>query len=227
MVIGPGEFHFMEADYDKTVKVFSLHFLPELIHRPGGLSLDVEYLRPLGHHGPNFLHRIPAAAIDGAFVFDRLQRIHEELGTRGDHWALAARTYLADLLLEIARHYGRSGDISPKRNDRMLDVQRLSKVFNFINEHCSESISPRQLSALAHMSPGYFSRFFKEVTGITPTSYVMRARVDRATHLLLNTARSVTEIAYASGFGSASYFDRVFKQVKGVTPHDFRRRTGP
>lgn len=226
MIIGQGEFHFMEASHNKSVKVFSLHFLPELIHRPGGLPLDLEYLRPFGHHGPAFSHLIPAGAVEGTIVFDRLRRIHEELARKGSQWALAARTYLTDILLEIARFYGKSSDGSIERSDRMLNVQRLSKVFNHINANCSEPISPRQLASLAHMSPGYFSRFFKAVTGITPTNYVMRARVDMATHFLLNTAMTVTEIAYASGFGSASYFDRVFKEAKGVTPHDFRMRTG-
>lgn len=226
MVIGQGEFHFMEAAPRKTGKSFSLHFLPELIHRPGGLPLDFEYLRPFGHHGPGFSHRIPAEAVDGKLIFDRLRRIHEELAQRGNQWALAARTYLADILLEVARFYGKSGKVAHGQPDRMLNVQRLSKVFNHIAANCAESLAPRQLAALAHMSPGYFSRFFKAVTGLTPTNYVMRARIDRATHLLLNTALSITEIAYASGFGSASYFDRVFKEVKGETPQDFRRRTG-
>ncbi len=223
MVIGPGEFHVMEADPQQTVKVFSLHFRPELIHRPGGLPLDFEYLRPFGRHGPGFSHRIAAEEIDGAIVFDRLRRIHDELACRGGHWALAARTYLADILLEIARCYGKAEAGAGDGDDRLLNVQRLSRVFNHINTYCGEPLPPRQLAALAHMSPGYFCRFFKAVTGLTPTNYVMRARVDRATHLLLTTAQSITEVAYASGFGSASYFDRVFKEIKGMTPHDFRR----
>lgn len=181
MIIGQGEFHFMEADPLKAVKVFSLHFLPELIHQPGGLPLDIAYLRPFGHHGPDFSHRIPAGAVDGNVVFDRLRKIHEELATRGNRWALAARTYLADILLEIARHYGLADQTAPERDDRMLNVQRLSWVFNHIKKSCGEPISTRQLSSLANMSPSYFSRFFRAVTGMTPTNYVMRARVDMAT----------------------------------------------
>jgi AraC-like DNA-binding protein/mannose-6-phosphate isomerase-like protein (cupin superfamily) len=226
MIIGQGEFHFMEASSAKPIKVFSLHFLPDLIHRPGSLPLDMEYLRPFGHHGPGFAHRIPAGAIDGPVMFDRLRRIHDELNKRERGWALAARTFLADILLEIARHYGKGGKVSEERNDRMLNVQRLSKVFNYINQNCAEPIAPKKLASLANMSPGYFSRFFRAVTGITPTNYVMRARVDMATKYLLNTTMSVTEIAYASGFGSASYFDRVFKSAKGMTPHEFRRQMG-
>ena len=206
-----------------AAKVFSLHFRPELIHRPGCLPLDIEYLRPFGHHGPRFSHRIAADAVDGTVIFDRLRRIHEELAIKGGFWALAAKTYLVDILLEVSRHYSRTGGLPDAPNDRVLNVQRLSKVFDHINKNCSEPIPPRQLAALANMSPGYFSRFFRAVTGVTPTDYVMRARVDLATHLLLSTAMSVTEIAYASGFGSASYFDRVFKRTKRVTPLDFRK----
>ena len=49
-------------------------------------------------------------------------------------------------------------------------------------------------------------------------------RVDLAMKFLSNSAMSVTEIAYASGFSSHSYFDRVFKRLKRVTPLEYRRQ---
>jgi len=74
------------------------------------------------------------------------------------------------------------------------------------------------------MSPAYFCRFFKGVTGTTLTEYVLRTRIDRGMEFLSNSSLSVTDIAYKTGFSSHSYFDRVFKRLKGVTPLEYRRR---
>jgi len=57
----------------------------------------------------------------------------------------------------------------------------------------------------------------------TPTEYILRLRVDLSADLLSNSAMSVTDIAYATGFSSHSYFDRVFKRLKGMTPLEYRR----
>jgi AraC-like DNA-binding protein len=77
---------------------------------------------------------------------------------------------------------------------------------------------------MAHMSPAYFCRFFKATTGDTATEYILRLRVDMSADLLANSAKSVTDIAYAVGFSSHSYYDRVFKRLMGMTPLEYRRQ---
>jgi AraC family transcriptional regulator len=48
-------------------------------------------------------------------------------------------------------------------------------------------------------------------------------RLERAAHQLLQTARSVTEIAFESGFASLEGFSRAFRKVAGVSPNQFRQ----
>ena len=225
VVVGRREFHLMEANHRDAPKNISLYFLPELIYRPGGQPLDFEYLKAFRYHSPTFSHRIAAGEVSVALVLDRIRKIQQELEARRADYPLAAKTYLTDILLELSRHYGRLGGTLRDRDERVLDIERLREVFNFIRKNCGEPISLRRLAPMAHMSPGYFCRFFKAVTGMTPTEYLLRVRVDQAMELLASGARSITEIAYASGFGSATYFDRVFKRLKGMTPQEFRRET--
>ena len=71
------------------------------------------------------------------------------------------------------------------------------------------------------MSPTYFSRLFKETTGITPHQYVIRCRIDRAKNLLQQGKLSIAEIAKEVGFVDQSHLHRHFKRLVGVTPKKY------
>jgi len=224
VVVGRREFHLIEAEFPTPLRALSLHFMPELVHPPGGAALDFEYLRPFHHHGAGFSHRLPAAEVPKDLVLDRLWRIHEETTARRQDYPLAVKTHLCDLLFALSRLYRRTGVEPAPQDRRARDFERLREVFSFIRKNCHEPVSLRQMARLAHLSPQYFCRFFKAVTGNTLTEYVLRMRVDLAMEFLSSSAMSVTEIAYAAGFSSHSYFDRVFKRLKGVTPQEYRRQ---
>lgn len=47
-------------------------------------------------------------------------------------------------------------------------------------------------------------------------------RLEKATELLSDEGRSLTEVAMLSGFQSIPSFNRVFKEEKGMAPRDYR-----
>lgn len=85
-----------------------------------------------------------------------------------------------------------------------------------------EDISLGDVARHSGCSEGHFSRLFHHATGFTFREYVTQVRVEHAKALLLSTARSVTEIAYESGFQSISQFHRVFQKVHGISPGKLR-----
>ena len=60
---------------------------------------------------------------------------------------------------------------------------------------------------------------------MTPTQYFLKARLQRARHLLQYSTLSVTEIAIATGFASISHFTRRYTELYGRTPTAERGRT--
>ena len=60
---------------------------------------------------------------------------------------------------------------------------------------------------------------------MTPTQYFLKARLQRARHLLQFSVLSVTEIAIATGFASISHFTRRYTELYGRTPTAERGRT--
>jgi len=92
----------------------------------------------------------------------------------------------------------------------------------YINEHLSENLTLESLAERASLSPYYFTRVFKKVTGFTPHEYLIAARINSAKFLLKNTRLSIKEIGYSIGFHSESSFCTTFKKWVETTPSRYR-----
>lgn len=103
-----------------------------------------------------------------------------------------------------------------------LPQRQLRQVIDYINDHLTEDLGLTKLAVLVHMSPHYFSRLFKQFTGLSPHQYVIRSRVERARKLLLLEKLSIAEIACHVGFANQSHLNRHFKRWFGVTPKAMR-----
>lgn len=82
------------------------------------------------------------------------------------------------------------------------------------------------IAAQAGVSQRQLQRLFRRHLGMTPTQYFLKARLQRARHLLQYSTLSVTEIAIATGFASISHFTRRYTELYGRTPTGERGRAG-
>jgi AraC-like DNA-binding protein len=92
----------------------------------------------------------------------------------------------------------------------------------FVQERVDEPISLAQVVAHVRVSRFYFCKLFKRATGMTLTEYVTRVRLEKAKTLLVDPSLRVSEIVYASGFGSIPRFNSVFKRYLGMAPTAYR-----
>jgi AraC-like DNA-binding protein len=68
-----------------------------------------------------------------------------------------------------------------------------------------------------------FSRRFRRATGVSPTQWCLRQRIERACELLLSTNDSIEAIADHLGFSDRSHFQRAFRKQRACGPAAFRR----
>lgn len=101
---------------------------------------------------------------------------------------------------------------------------RIHTIMNAILERPEAEHSIDELAAQIGVTPTHFYRIFKKATGVSPHQYVMKARLNRAQHMLEQSEASMATIAESLGFTSQSHFTRAFRQFAGETPSDFRRR---
>ncbi|HEY9742792.1 MAG TPA: AraC family transcriptional regulator [Coleofasciculaceae cyanobacterium] len=94
-----------------------------------------------------------------------------------------------------------------------LSSRQLRQVIDYINDHLDRELGLAELAAIVQMSPHYFTRLFKQSTGLTPHQYVIRRRVERAKELLLKGKLSIAEVAYSLGFANQSHLNRHLKRL--------------
>ena len=102
----------------------------------------------------------------------------------------------------------------------------LRKAERYILENFTRKISLKEIADVAGLSAPYFSTIFKEEMGENLSKYLNRLRVDRASHLLLETNLSLSEIAGACCFEDQSWFSKIFKTYTGLSPGKYRNQGG-
>jgi AraC family transcriptional regulator of adaptative response/methylated-DNA-[protein]-cysteine methyltransferase len=96
----------------------------------------------------------------------------------------------------------------------------IAKACRLIEQSEQEPSLP-ELAETAALSPGYFHRLFKAMTGLTPKAYGAAHRADRVRDGL-DTARTVTQAIYEAGFNSSGRFYEQANDILGMTPSRFR-----
>lgn len=102
------------------------------------------------------------------------------------------------------------------------DSRSILKVKNFISKNYMDELRLPELASLAGMSSSAFSRFFKLHTGRNISEYIIDLRLGYAARMLVDTAKSISEIGFDCGFNNLSNFNRIFKKKKGCSPSEFR-----
>ncbi len=92
----------------------------------------------------------------------------------------------------------------------------------YISEYYHLPITVGQLAKMESYNVTYYSDWFKQQTGFSPSFYLRCIRMGRAKELLERTEYSVMEIAVMVGYSSNSTFTRAFHNVTGMTPKAYR-----
>lgn len=83
------------------------------------------------------------------------------------------------------------------------------------------------MAAEVSLSESRFFALYKEIFGISPTSDLIGARVEKARHFLQSGKYTVSETASEVGYGNVFHFIRQFKAVAGVTPGELIPKSMP
>jgi AraC family transcriptional regulator len=105
----------------------------------------------------------------------------------------------------------------------MKNRSHADKLTDLVGTRLDESADGTALARAANYSRFHFQRIFRETTGETPSNCRRRLRLERAAYHLLQNDRSVTQIAFESGFVSLEGFSRAFHKAAGISPSHFRR----
>lgn len=155
---------------------------------------------------------------------EQINKIFEEYGEKNEAFKIALKARLYDILVLLFRYVPMQATSPQEQNRRQNRLGRLENVFSYVEQNYCSDITLAEISSVANFSEYYFTRFFKEATGMTFGKYLNNYRVEKAAQLLKSSYDQITEVVFKSGFGSIKTFNRVFKQIKGCSPSSYKRQ---
>lgn len=153
---------------------------------------------------------------------DLLRQVVECYFAREPMWNTQCYSYLLQLYALLGRSFLRATAPQHEVVRRNIDPAIMNSALTYINEHYMDDISLENVAVFAGFSKYYFSRMFKQFSGLPFSEYLIRKRLNVASDLLVRTNQSIREVALASGFGSMATFNRTFREHKNCTPSQFR-----
>ncbi len=99
---------------------------------------------------------------------------------------------------------------------------KIDRVKQFTEKNYHKKISLEDVSKLIFLSPKYFSRIFKEKTGMGFNDYKLNIKINKSKEFLINSGLNIDEIAYKMGYENSESFIRIFKKITNLTPTEFR-----
>lgn len=178
-----------------------LDFLPTLVH--------VRSTDPRGktfaHVSDLLVHEIESSAVGGALVIDRLAQV---------------------LLVHMLRAHA-AEPAHPVGWLAALHDDRIGAALRAMHGDVAHPWTLDELSRIARMSRSAFSASFKSRVGMAPLEYLIAWRMAVARDALARRTKSISELAFATGYESESAFSTAFRRVVGASPKQFRDRAAP
>ncbi|MEK6288897.1 MAG: helix-turn-helix domain-containing protein [Acidobacteriota bacterium] len=115
-------------------------------------------------------------------------------------------------------------EIESEVPDNPLHEARAQAAIDFMRTNLHRSITLLELSELVNLSPSHFSSVFKTQIGVSPIEYLIRLRIEKASHLLATTFLSIKQVMATVGYSDRQTFLQHFKRRFDLTPSAYRKR---
>lgn len=99
----------------------------------------------------------------------------------------------------------------------------VKQMIHYMSSQYAHPVSIEDMCNSLGYNRAYMSRIFKKETGMTPITYLLKLRIDKARQLLRERPElSTQQIAASVGLTDALYFSKQFKRFYQVSPTGYR-----
>lgn len=128
---------------------------------------------------------------------------------------------LNNLIISLLLHIIHAGE---KSSSERAYSKRITKIIHHIDENIFDTMNLEVLADKCNLSLSRFKHLFKEETGIPPSEYIIRKKIEKAQKMIEEKKLTIKDIAYDLGFSSPAYFSTVFKQYNGYSPTIYKKK---
>jgi AraC family L-rhamnose operon regulatory protein RhaS len=158
----------------------------------------------------------------GRRVKEILLNIKDLLFVQNDSWPCLTRSYLIELLFLVERTYS----LFKEDKKCMNDMARFSTddVLLYIHNNYRSKINISDLVKQYRTNRTTLSKEFKNATGYSIISYILKTRIEVAAGMLRDTHMNVAVIVERVGFNNITHFNKVFKENMKCLPNEYRKK---
>lgn len=223
VIIKPNQFHkfIVKSESGCDFIVLSFKFTNQVNNEFSGISLDdfLNFVR--GKESGAFLTLKVSQKNE---IITLLNRILKEKGSNEIASEFLNYLLVLELFVLISRALKMEWEDSIKyKSPKLKELIQVS--IHYINNNFERDISIGDIAKYVFLSPSYFTRAFKEETGMSPISFLLKVRIDRAREMLTDTDMKVSDIALSVGFSNQQRFNEIFKKYVKATPMQYRKQS--
>ena len=217
LLIAPRELHHAQCYPDTSCDVTSIYFKPEFIPKEVINCFKTAYTGT----ATSFIGTVPTIyQTELTHLYNRLQTESNSIDELSTYFM---SIQLSEILLFYMRHSILGRQELELSNTTDADIIQATK---FIYQNYRKPLTLDTIASVAGLSPTYFSKKFKQVTGIGFKEYLNYIRLKNAAAALYSTDSTITDIALEYGFSDSNYFKDLFKKEYGMSPREYRKSRG-
>ncbi|WP_176059825.1 helix-turn-helix domain-containing protein [Paraburkholderia sp. BCC1876] len=134
-----------------------------------------------------------------------------------------------EFAVRVADRLGSGGhhSLAPafEETDAKTLTEKAHASARWLAENCTNSLSVGDAARRSSMSERNFLRLFKREIGVTPSKYLLRARIDLTCKMLANSDLPVDKIARRTGLSNGERLSKLFRKELSMSPTEFRARS--
>ena len=222
LFIAPGQvFGFDEHEETLQPNGWALAFHPDLIR---GTSLG-RHIKDYNFFGYDINEALHISGRERQIVLECFQKVQYELEHAIDKHSRTLMVSTIELFLNYCvRFYDRQFITREHLNkDVLIRFEELLNTY-FVSDkpHVLGLPSVSYCADQLSLSANYFGELVKKETGKSAQEYIQDKVIEVAKEKVLDTGKSISEIAYEMGFKYPQHFTRLFKQHVGQSPNTYR-----
>ncbi len=207
------QLHYGYSDTHEESSFICIRLHPELLCASELLRRD--YVQPILQGGIAYV----LLTDDAPWKIDLMDELRHIASTRGESTApLHIQQSFYRIWLLLYEHAPWSG--ARGRPDHRLSI--VKTMVTLIHNNYMDKLTLDDIAASASVSKNTCLNLFHTYLNDTPGNYLIAYRAKIAAELLLDTDRTIADIALSVGFASPSHLTETFKKLYGVTPKEYR-----
>lgn len=205
ITINPDETHACQTRNKNGYKHYSIYLKPSFVKKLEEQSFNKQEL---------FFS-------SGIFENEQLASKLINILNQNEHNLSTKIDFECEIINTISTLFTRNSKVKEQTNFLAHD-KMISRAKEFMNDNLHLDISLNDVSNELDISKYHFLRLFKQKTYLSPHSYLILKRVEKAKEIL-QKGESLINTAYMCGFNDQSHLNRRFKSLVGLTPGNYKK----